>query len=383
MVGAADCVLFVVYGHADGGNSVATRGQSRLSPIQTDTYLLTNTNRAIAYWLFFCAAMVLLIVVIGGVTRLTESGLSITEWNPVSGVIPPLNDADWQAEFAKYQTTTEYQQLNRGMTLDEFRTIFFWEYLHRLWGRLVGAVFAIPFFYFLLRGVLEKSLRDRLWLILILIALQGALGWFMVQSGLSGRTDVSQYRLAAHLSLALFIYALMIWTALDVALSESRDSVSPFLLSTTGPLVRSRLVFVVVMICVTIVSGAFVAGLNAGRIYNTFPLMGGYLVPPSYLQLEPWYLNLFENAVAVQFNHRVMAIATFCVVVWFWFWSRRFELPRMQRLGINWLAVIAVCQLSLGITTLLSGAPVSLAAAHQTFAVLLLTAGVVTLRMDR
>jgi cytochrome c oxidase assembly protein subunit 15 len=261
-----------------------------------------SNDRAVARWLLICAAMVFIIVVIGGITRLTESGLSITEWKPVSGVLPPLNAEQWEAEFARYRTTTEYQQLNSGMPIADFKRIFFWEYLHRLWGRLVGLVFAIPFFLFLARGQLRSPMRPRLWAILLLIGAQGALGWYMVASGLSGRTDVSQYRLVAHLSLALVIYVMLLWSAMELLHTrspsasipprqtgtEGRESSPSATAALDGPIAlpdesagRAWAVVLFVLVSLTIVSGAFVAGTNAGKIYNTFPLMGGSWVPPS------------------------------------------------------------------------------------------------------
>ena len=341
---------------------------------------MIRPDRGVALWLLTCAAMVFLIVVIGGITRLTESGLSITEWKPVSGIVPPLSQAQWTDEFVRYQQTTEYQELNRGMSLGEFKVIFFWEYLHRLWGRLIGVAFAIPFFYLLLKGRIEPRLRIRLWTILALIGAQGALGWYMVQSGLSERTDVSQYRLTAHLSLALLIYGMLLWLGISLLLRSGHGGVAPFLISPVRANARRRVLSVLVMVCVTIVSGAFVAGLNAGKIFNTFPLMGDAVIPPGYMQLSPWILNFFENPATAQFNHRLLAMATFGAVVYLWAWARRIDLPPVARGGVHWLAAIALLQLSLGIVTLLAQSPVHLAAAHQAGAVALLTVGLVTLR---
>ncbi len=340
-----------------------------------------SADRAVALWLLVCAAMVLLIVVIGGVTRLTESGLSITEWKPVSGVVPPLTEQQWSTEFSKYQQTPEYQLLKSGMTLGEFKKIFFWEYLHRLWGRLVGIVFVIPFVFFLVRGRIQRAHVPRLAGIAVLIGLQGALGWYMVQSGLAERTDVSQYRLAAHLSLALVIYALMLWTGLSLLLAHKpgvENSAATAHAHIRAATARARAVLVLVSI--TIVSGAFVAGLNAGRIYNTFPLMNSRVVPPGYLAQDPWYLNFFENPVAVQFNHRLLAMLTLLASIHIWAWARKRELPAVARVGVGAIGIVAALQVLLGIATLLAAAPISLAAAHQTGAVLLLTAALFSLR---
>jgi cytochrome c oxidase assembly protein subunit 15 len=320
--------------------------------------------------------MVLLIVVIGGITRLTESGLSITEWRPISGVIPPTTDASWTEEFARYQATAEYQQLNRGMSLKEFKSIYFWEWLHRIWGRLVGAAFAIPLLYFLVRGRIPPPLRKRLFVILALIAFEGALGWFMVQSGLADRTDVSQYRLAAHLATALLIYSLLLWTG--ISLLPQLTAAVPQTSDLSGA--RTRVLAVLALVALTIVSGAFVAGLNAGTIHNTFPLMAGRLIPAEYLQLRPLHLNFFENPSSVQFNHRLIGIFTFAAAFYLWIWSRRRELPSLTRIGVRLAVLLACAQVGLGIAALLSRVPIQLAAAHQFTAVLLLSAALLALR---
>lgn len=337
--------------------------------------LAPGLRRVIGRWLAVWAGMVLLTVVIGGVTRLTESGLSITEWRPVSGVIPPLSAQDWNDAFARYQQIPEYQQLNRGMTLPEFKRIFLWEYGHRLWARLVGLVLAGPLAWFLVRRRLTRPLARRLVLILALTGAQGALGWFMVQSGLTERTDVSQYRLAAHLGLALVIYVLTVWTAADLLApprpGDARDR--RVALAATW---LSALVFL------TAIAGAFVAGLDAGRVYNTFPLMGGRLVPPGYGQLTPAWRNLFENAAAAQFNHRLLAALGLVAVVAVWGWARR-RLAGRGRWMLDLLLAVATLQVALGVGTLLLVVPVWLAALHQGGAVLLLTAGVLLLHAAR
>jgi cytochrome c oxidase assembly protein subunit 15 len=323
--------------------------------------------------------MVFLIVVIGGITRLTESGLSITEWRPVTGVVPPLSDAQWEEEFARYRQTTEFEEVNRGMSIAEFKVIWFWEYLHRLWGRLVGLAFVVPFALFLVRNRIPAKLRRPLWTILVLIAAQGVLGWYMVQSGLIGRTDVSQYRLVAHLSLALLIYCLLLWYGVGL-LGSADAGVAPWFISARRSGARGKLIAVLLLVCATIVSGAFVAGLNAGKIYNTFPLMGGRIVPPGYGQLRPWWLNLFENPLAAQFNHRLLAVLTLVFVTYVVVALRRVELPSAARRGVVWMGLLVSVQVALGIATLLAQAPLDLAVAHQTTAVLVLTATVVTIR---
>ncbi|HXP04945.1 MAG TPA: COX15/CtaA family protein [Stellaceae bacterium] len=333
--------------------------------------------RPVAIWLLVCCAMIFLMVVIGGVTRLTWSGLSITEWQPVTGILPPLSAGDWQAEFTKYQQTSQYRLLNAGMSLADFKTIYLWEYVHRLWGRLIGFVYALPFLYFLVRGRIPRRLTWPLAGIFALGGCQGALGWYMVESGLADRIEVSQYRLTAHLVLALVIYAATLWTALGLLQAPSGAAprwlrrASEAVLGLVGP---------------TIVAGGFVAGLNAGLTYNTFPLMDGRFVPAGYAQLTPFIRNWFENVAAVQFDHRLLAMTTAASVIVLWLAGRREALPPKARLALHALLAIALLQLSLGVSTLLLVVPIPLAAAHQAGAVLLLTAAIVlrhTLRQPR
>jgi heme a synthase len=332
-------------------------------------------TRAIGRWLALWAVMIALLVLIGGATRLTESGLSITEWQPVSGVIPPLGDSAWSAEFAKYRTIPQYELLNRGMSLAEFKTIFLWEYVHRLWARLLGVVLAIPFLWFAARGRVPRELWPRLTGLLLLLGLQGALGWWMVKSGLSGRTEVSQYRLAAHLLAALALFGFTVWTAAElIAPRHGRAADADRALS-------SGLTALTWLVPFTAASGAFVAGLRAGRIYNTFPLMGGSVVPAGYGQLTPWWRNPFENPTTVQFDHRVIAMATFALAVWVWYRARRSSNGRLQRTS-RLVLFAAVLQIALGIATLLLAVPVVLGVAHQAGAVLLFTASLLALHAD-
>jgi cytochrome c oxidase assembly protein subunit 15 len=307
-------------------------------------------------------------VVIGGVTRLTESGLSITEWKPAAGAIPPLSDAAWQEEFAKYQQIPQYRERNAGMTLAEFKTIFWWEFVHRLWGRLIGFVYAIPLLWFVVRGHVRGALAWRLAGIFVLGGLQGALGWYMVKSGLVDRVSVSQYRLTAHLGLALLIYAATLWTALD--LLRPSGAATRF---SRGALAFAALVFL------TILAGGFVAGLDAGMSYNTFPLMDGHLVPRGYLDETPWWANLFENVAAVQFNHRVLAMTTLVCALGLAFAGRA---SRAYGLALA-TGGMALLQVALGISTLLLVVPIPLAAAHQAGAVALLTLALATAHAAR
>jgi len=337
-------------------------------------------QRRVGLWLALWAAMVLALVVIGGATRLTESGLSITEWKPVTGVIPPLDRAAWEAEFVRYQQIPQYQLLHRGMTLGEFQTIYLWEFMHRLWARLVGLAFAVPFLVFLWRRELDGPLTRRLGAILILTGLQGAMGWYMVKSGLSVLTSVSQYRLAAHLAFALLIYLLAVWTAaglLDVG-------AGPRAASAAGALPERRFRRLAGaftgFVFFTIVSGAFVAGLGAGRAWNTFPLMGGQVVPPGYAALHPWYRNAFENVASVQFHHRLLGLTVAVLSLALWRLGRRQPLPAGGRRVLALLPALALLQVSLGITTLLLHVPVLVASLHQLGAVLVLTTALLVFR---
>lgn len=322
-------------------------------------------QRSIAWWLLFCCALVFAMVVLGGVTRLTGSGLSMVHWKPISGVLPPIGESAWKREFEHYRESPEYAYINKGMSLDAFKKIFWFEYVHRLLGRLIGIVFLLPFLYFLIRRRIDASLVPKLAVMFVLGGLQGLLGWYMVKSGLVDNPHVSQYRLAAHLGLAVLIYAYMLWTALGLLRGDARRVVKGVAVSA---LALSAAVFV------TMMSGAFVAGLKAGFIYNTFPLMGDKWLPDGMWSMTPAYLNLFENAATAQFNHRLIAIATFVAVLVAWFFGRRSALGRRQRWWLHASAAAAVVQVALGISTLVLQVPVSLAALHQAGAMLLLTA---------
>lgn len=327
-----------------------------------------RSTRPIVAWLFVCCAMIFAMVVIGGITRLTESGLSITEWRPVTGAIPPLSEEAWQAEFARYRQIPQYQQINAGMTLAEFKAIFWWEFIHRLWGRLIGVVFALPLAWFWFTGRIRGRIARQLGGIFVLGAIQGAIGWWMVASGLADRVSVSPYRLATHLVLALVIYAWTLWAALDLLRGAARPSRAG-----AGPLAFLALVFV------TILSGAFVAGNRAGLTYNTFPLMDGRLIPEFYVDpaLGSWVQSIFEGIAAVQFNHRVLAISVVAAAIWLWSARRRSVPAGLTRGALAAVPIVAGIQLTLGILTLLLVVPIPLAAAHQAGAVLVLTAATI------
>jgi heme a synthase len=326
-------------------------------------------RRAAAWWLLACAALVFAMVVVGGVTRLTHSGLSIVEWQPIVGAVPPLDEAQWRETFAKYRKTPEYLQVNRGMTLEQFKGIFWWEYAHRLLGRLIGVVFFVPLAWLALRRRIPRALLPRLAAIFVLGGLQGALGWYMVQSGLVDDPRVSQYRLAAHLGLAAAIYAAIVWTALDLLRAPDPARASPGLRRFSAVLVG--------VIFVMILSGGLVAGIRAGLAYNTFPLMDGHVLPPGAFVLEPWFVNFFSNMALVQFDHRLIAWTLAVLVPWFWLRARREAAPAGARRACDALLALLAVQVALGISTLLLRVPLPLAAAHQAGAMAVLTAALV------
>ena len=322
----------------------------------------------VAAWLFVCCLMIFLMIVVGGITRLTLSGLSITEWKPLIGVIPPLSSADWTAEFAKYKQVPEYRAVHYAMSLAEFKSIYYWEYLHRLLGRVIGLAFAVPFAWFVARRQLQRQLVLPLAGILLLGFAQGVLGWYMVESGLADRVEVSQYRLVAHLALALAIYSAILWIALGIVRKPAQPGVSPAW--------RRGAEAALALVALTIAAGGFVAGIRAGLTYNTFPLMDGRLVPAGYDQLQPHYMNWFENIAAVQFDHRVLAMASFAAMLSLWVAGLRSRLPNPARTALHILLAAAALQVILGISTLILVVPIPLAAAHQAGALLLLSAAI-------
>jgi cytochrome c oxidase assembly protein subunit 15 len=326
-------------------------------------------TRAVQWWLFGVAALIAIMVLVGGATRLTESGLSIVEWKPVTGTLPPLNQEQWTQAFEGYKAIPQYRELNAGMTLSEFKTIFWWEWSHRLLGRVIGVVYLLPFLWFLWRGALSADLKRRLWLIFGLGALQGAVGWWMVASGLSQRVEVSQYRLATHLVLALLIFAGIVWTLRRQADRPSLAASSR--LKVTG-------VALLVLTFVQLYLGALVAGLRAGKVYNTWPDIDGALVPSAArLFFEtPWWRNLFDNALTVQFEHRMTAYALFALAVWHAVDAVRSRAAAAAVNGALWLAAAITLQAALGILTLLNEVPILLALAHQAVAIVVLTLAV-------
>ena len=325
-----------------------------------------DDRRNVAVWLLLCAAMVFAVVVVGGITRLTHSGLSIVEWQPLVGTLPPLSQADWETLFAKYRETPEFKLVNFDIDLAGFQRIFWWEWIHRLLGRLIGAVFLLPFLWFLVRGRLERSLAWKLWGVFLLGALQGALGWFMVKSGLVEDPRVSHFRLTAHLGVAFAIFAAELWIAIGLLASGSRSRSNRNL---------ARLALgIAALVFVMSLSGGFVAGLRAGYAYNTFPLMNGNFVPPEILMLDPLWKNFLYNMATVQFVHRGIGWILIVLVPLLWWRATAAGLEPRQRLSCHVLVTALMLQVTLGIATLLLAVPVALGAAHQGGAVLVLAA---------
>lgn len=313
-----------------------------------------------------CAVMVAVMVMLGGATRLTESGLSMVHWKPLT-VLPPMNDAEWQTAFTDYQASPEFVKKNSWMTVEDFKSIYWLEFTHRLWGRAIGFAVFLPLAWLVARRAIDRPLAGKLGVLLVLGGLQGVLGWYMVASGLVDRPDVSQYRLAAHLISAFILYAFIVWLALD-----QLEAFRP------GPRVDdpalARFAFVIPpAVLLVVAAGAFVAGLDAGKIYNTFPLMDGGWTPPDGLALQPWYMNLFENVATVQFQHRVLAISLVTLIAALWVYSRSRTLsPRARKLR-HALFAMALVQAALGISTLLLVVPIGLALVHQMGALVLFT----------
>ena len=330
---------------------------------------VSDSLRPVRIWLYGLAAFVLLILVVGGITRLTESGLSITSWKPVSGIIPPLTEADWLAEFEAYKQIPQYSVVHSWMSLEDFKLIFFWEWLHRVLGRVLGFLFIVPFAVFLFQKRLPRSLAWPLFGLFLLGGFQGFLGWWMVSSGLSELTSVSQYRLAAHLCAAALLFLALLYVPRRITPGPVGGRIARGDFWVAGVLL--------VLLFIQIGAGAFVAGLDAGMGYNTWPLMDGALIPQGLGVMEPFWRNLFENALTVQFNHRMLAyaiVAYIAVAIWLKARAGGFDGAHvwLGRLGVG-----VLLQVGLGIATLLLAVPISLAVAHQAVAFLL--AGMVVL----
>jgi len=334
-------------------------------------------RRAIGVWLLGSGGVIFSMVILGGVTRLTKSGLSMTEWKPTE-IKPPMNEAEWEIEFEKYKAFPEFYKLNPDMTLDKFKPIFWFEYSHRLLGRAIGVLFAVPAAYFAYRGYINRALAPRLAALFVAGGAQGAIGWWMVKSGLEdvptgddGITRVSPYRLATHLTSAFALYTTIVWTGLSVLKRVPTELAEKELQGVMRMRAFSKPL--AALIGVTAVSGAFVAGMKAGHHYNSFPLMDGQVVPEGYLEMTPVYRNFFENIATVQFDHRVLASSTFVSSWAFWMLSRGVVLPPQARLGCNLLVAATSGQFALGIITLLNAVPVHLGAAHQAGALTVFT----------
>ncbi len=329
-----------------------------------------NAKPYIAAWLLIVAALIFAMVLVGGATRLTGSGLSITEWKPILGAIPPLSTADWQDAFEKYKEIPQYKEINLGMSLDEFKAIYWWEWAHRFLGRFIGLVFLLPFLFFLARRWVEPALKPKLWALFALGGLQGFVGWYMVASGLVERTEVSQYRLAMHLGLAIFIFAAILWVTFGLRKQDEKQPPNPpvFIVWSAGALVG--------LIYLQIIAGAFVAGLRAGKTYNTWPLIDGQFIPTDLLLLQPVWLNFFENVRTVQFDHRMLAyLVTVAVLLHLYNVWRKAGMGGLPKAAVNsalYLAIATLAQVALGVVTLLKVVPLEWALGHQAGALILL-----------
>ncbi|MBA2127641.1 heme A synthase [Hyphomicrobium methylovorum] len=336
-----------------------------------------GVQRAVSLWLWFVAALVVAMIIVGGATRLTESGLSITEWQPLLGAIPPLDESHWIEAFEKYKLIPQYHIMNHGMTLEEFKFIYWWEWSHRFLGRFIGLAFALPLLAFWVTGSLKRGSGVKFLGVLALGGLQGVIGWYMVKSGLVDRIDVSQYRLALHLTTAFLILGLLVWLALEEWPNTSAPTGEAASLT-----VRRMATFLLVIVIAQVVLGAFVAGLKAGFIYNTWPTMNGQWVPSDYWT-TPWYLSFFESHAASQFNHRMLAyLVGIAALVEVWLvWGRRFD-RRIQTTAIA-LAVVVFAQMGLGIATLLTHVQLDVALLHQAGGAIVLTLAVLHLYVVR
>ena len=327
--------------------------------------LQISHRKQVVGWLVVCGILVFCMIIVGGATRLTHSGLSIVEWEPIVGTIPPLNDTDWNQVFDEYKGSPEYQLINFGMSLDEFKVIFWWEYFHRLLGRLIGFVFFVPFLFFLLTRRLNAELTGRLLGIFALGGLQGGMGWYMVASGLVDEPNVSQYRLTAHLGIAFLIFGAITWTAMSVLYPSKTNLSVPVRSMYKISVAVSATLFLMVL------SGGFVAGLQAGLIYNTFPLMGNSFIPPNLFALTPFWTNFFDNMTTVQFDHRIIAYILAIMIPIFWFKLRRRDVSNRTKTLSNLLLGLLALQIVLGVTTLIYHVPTVLGVAHQAIGSLL------------
>ena len=343
-----------------------------------DEPLSSRFDRPMAYWLFTCAAVIIAMIVLGGVTRLTHSGLSMVEWKPLMGIVPPLGEAAWQEMFAKYQQFPEYQLVNVGMSLAEFKSIFLFEYAHRVLGRFIGLLFLLPFLYFVFVGKIQRGMILKLLLMFVLGGLQGLLGWYMVKSGLVDNPRVSQYRLTAHLGAAVLIYGYILWVALGLYFAAGDRRVSDAQPARQlGPGTRYGAFSISALLYLMILSGGLVAGTRAGLAYSNWPWMGDSLIPSGLYATEPRWLAMFEDITTIQFNHRMLAYLLCVLIVGFVVYVLRRGVTGRLRTGLQCMLGFLVLQVSLGIATLWFLVPVPLAAAHQGGAILLFTSSLV------
>jgi len=368
-----------VIAHYHASSAILGRRFMAVSMKQGQEAVSTSADATVRTWLLIVAGLVFAMIVVGGATRLTDSGLSITEWLPILGAIPPLSEADWQAVFEKYRSIPEYAIVNAGMSLAEFKFIYWWEWAHRFLGRFIGVAFALPFLGFWIAGKLRPGFASKCLGVFVLGGLQGFIGWYMVKSGLVDRIDVSQYRLALHLLIAFAILGLLIWLALDLA----PDIQSPRL-QTVSLMQRRLAVVLVALVFVQAGLGALVAGLKAGLTYNTWPLMDGKLIPSGLGSVSPWYLNFFENVTTLQFNHRVMAYTLVVLALWHLLaLARTADGSRAVR-SAALLTFAVLAQMAFGIWMLLAHVPLWLGLIHQGGAALIVAACVLHLhRMTR
>ncbi|KAM7308539.1 cytochrome c oxidase assembly protein COX15 homolog isoform X1 [Ixodes scapularis] len=369
--------LFRVYGakyHVLSRNKPLAKGafqgfgrRIQVTVAQPLAELSQKSQKVVGGWLLVCSGMAVGSIILGGVTRLTKSGLSMVHWHPFAE-FPPSGHKQWEQEFLKYQEYPEYKEYNQAMTLSEFKRIWYIEYLHRMWGRTIGAVFYTGASWLWWRGWLSRRAKGHVAVLGVGLAFQGALGWFMVRSGLHDQPHVSQYRLAAHLGTALLWYSLSLWSAMSHLAYQTQV---PF--QTFSPRMSRGVHGVLGLVFVTAMSGALVAGLQAGLVYNSFPKMADRWVPSDILALEPKLRNFTENPTTVQFDHRILGESVVLVVTGLWLWGRKQPLPPRARKALHCLLAAAWLQATLGVSTLLTYVPVSLASSHQAGAVTLLS----------
>ena len=330
----------------------------------------TSQDKKIAYWLLTGCFLILCMIVIGGITRLTGSGLSIVEWKLIMGVLPPFSETEWQSTFEKYKQFPQYKMINFEMALDEFKSIFWWEYIHRMWGRLIGIVFIIPFLYFLYKKWINKLLLNKLLILFTLGAIQGIIGWWMVKSGLVNKPNVSAYRLTVHLLLAAITLCYAFWLALEL-LYPLTPNKNPL-----NKLAKKLSYGITCLIFIQIIYGGFMAGLKAGLFYPTFPKIKGQWIPDGLWVMDPIWINLCENITTVQFIHRSLGILLALLIPYFWFNSKKLVMHNSTKVALHVMFVVILIQVTLGILTLLYGVPILLASLHQVFAILLLTSSI-------